>query len=353
MTYRDLIATKVEASDLFGVKPFSAAAALRAGISSDRLVHAAAAGELQRLRRGMYSVGEDALEPARERIAQFTSRGVPACIGERTAADLWWVPQFGVHGPLGLPPLTLLVPRGAAPRRGSRAGFRVREVDLDPKDIVMYQGVPVTRPLRTGLDVARLLGRSRRAALVTLSGGMRAEVALRRMGLAAFVDGRVAPGLTNWEITEAARDPVLREELAEDLTRMMGMVNRHGMRWVSAVAHLAEPLLESWLEGVVWADLTGAELPRALPQAWVKGASGQLLRSDFLLDGRVILEVDGSTKYASQTPWQEKQRQADLEAAGYWVVRCTWEELLRHPERVLARIRQALERSRVFAHPGL
>lgn len=323
-------------------------------MSYDRLTKAANAGVLQRLRRGIYSAQDDALEPARERIAQFAARGIPACLGERSAADLFCVPQFGAYGPLAPPPLTLLVPRGAATRRGSRAGFRLREVDLDPTDIVVYRGVPVTTPLRTGLDVARLLGRSRRAALIPLCGGMRAEIALRRLGVNALLDnGGETRGLSEHEITEAARDQSLRDELAADLARMMATVNRHGMRWVTEVIHLVEPLLESWLEGVVWADLTASDVPRAVPQAWVRGASGRWFRADFLIEGQVIVEVDGATKYAAQTPWDEKQRQSDLEAAGYWVVRCTWEELLRHPERVIARIRRALARSRTVSTVGL
>lgn len=126
---------------------------------------------------------------------------------------------------------------------------------------------------------------------------------------------------------------------------MVESVNGHGMRWVRRVLGDVEPLLESWLECVAWAVLTTAPLPRPQPQAWVRGASGRWLRSDFLIGDKVLLEVDGAGKYAEQSPWQEKQRQADLEAAGYWVVRCTWAELLHHPERVIARIQLALERS--------
>lgn len=354
MSYRDFLVTQAEARAAFGTAPFRAAAARSMGISYDRLTKAANAGVIQRLRRGIYSAQEDALEPARERIAQFAARGIPACLGERSAAGLWCVPQFGANGPLAPAPLTLLVPRGAASRRGSRAGFRLREVDLDPADVVVYRGVPVTTPLRTGLDVARLLGRSRRAALIPLCGGMRAEIALRRLGAHAFREGaEMALELGGQEVTEAARDQSLRDELAQDLARMMAMVNRHGMRWVAEVVHLAEPLLESWLEGVVWADLTASDLPRAVPQAWVRGASGRWFRSDFLIEGRVMVEVDGATKYAVQTPWEEKQRQSDLEAAGYWVVRCTWDELLRHPGRVIARIRLALARTRTVGKFGL
>jgi very-short-patch-repair endonuclease len=117
------------------------------------------------------------------------------------------------------------------------------------------------------------------------------------------------------------------------------------MLWVRRVAADVEPLLETALEGIAWAVLTASDLPRAEPQRVIAGRSGKRYRVDFLIAGRVILEADGAVKYGAITPWQEKQRQSDLEAAGYWVVRCTWEELINRPHEVLARIEVALARS--------
>lgn len=78
---------------------------------------------------------------------------------------------------------------------------------------------------------------------------------------------------------------------------------------------------------------------------WVSGASGRSWRVDFLFGGRVIGECDGAVKYAeTDSLWKERKRQADLEAAGYIVVRWTWEEIVYHPHAVLARI--ALARAR-------
>ena len=91
--------------------------------------------------------------------------------------------------------------------------------------------------------------------------------------------------------------------------------------------------------------LTASDLPRAEPQRVIAGRSGKGYRVDFLIAGRVILEADGAVKYGDVTPWEEKQRQSDLEAAGYWVVRCTWEELIHRPYEVLKRIEVALARS--------
>jgi very-short-patch-repair endonuclease len=116
------------------------------------------------------------------------------------------------------------------------------------------------------------------------------------------------------------------------------------MKWFYDVLPYVEPLVETALEAIAWAVITDACVPRPRPQEWVHGASGRRYRVDFLIGDRVILEADGAVKYADQSPWQEKQRQSDLEAAGYWVVRCTWEELIHRPHEVLARIARALIR---------
>jgi hypothetical protein len=140
-------------------------------------------------------------------------------------------------------------------------------------------------------------------------------------------------------------DSVLRRRLLAELDEVLVRVNSRGMAWVRQVMADVEPLLESVLEGIAWSVLTVSDLPRPHPQAWVAGRSGKRYRVDFLFDQRVILEADGAVKYADRTPWEEKQRQSDLEAAGFWVVRCSWEEIIHRPHEVIARICLALGRS--------
>ena len=158
----------------------------------------------------------------------------------------------------------------------------------------------MTRPLRTGLDVARDVGRCRASALIPLSGGMRAE------GAMLMSTGRAASAL------EAAERFLRDEELLlrphAELREMTERVNSRGMTWVRRVIDDVEPLLETALEGLAWAAITAAGLVNARPQQWVFGRSGRRYRVDFLIGGNVVLEADGSGKYSEQTPWQEKQR---------------------------------------------
>lgn len=345
MTHIEVRRTLQKLEDAFGANPFTTRDASGCGVSTDRLGTAVRAGALQRLARGSYSIAPGPLDAARSVVERLKSMGVPSAVGECTVGAWWGVEAMGARGPLARPPATVLIPRDACDRvgvrLGSRSGVRMVASDLAPQDVIDWDGLPVTSPLRTGLDIARRHGRSRASALVPLCGGVRMEIALRS-GLIPLESLQMRP--TAQEVTERVRSPEFRRRVMVDLWEMAHRVSAHGMRWTWPVLPDVEPLLETVLEGLAWAHLTESALPRPCAQEWVHGASGRRYRVDFLIGDRVILEADGAVKYAHQTPWQEKQRQSDLEAAGYWVVRCTWEELIHRPHEVLARIARALIR---------
>ena len=57
----------------------------------------------------------------------------------------------------------------------------------------------------------------------------------------------------------------------------------------------------------------------------------------------MIGEADGWVKYRDIDDVRaEKRREDALRQAGFIVVRWTWDELRRHPERVMARLCQAI-----------
>lgn len=324
-----------------GRAPFTAADAAGRGIAAERLARAARAGDLRRITRGIYALRDDPLDLARHHLELLAHRGIPGVVGCLTAAETWGVAAFGSAGAVSAGPLTILVPPGSDVRRGTRYGVRLRLADVDPGDVRIVDGVPMTGPMRTGLDVARDIGRCRSSALVPLSSGVRAEL--------AWALGSDGPAGAQ-EVTDCLHGaPRVRMELLSALTDMAGRVNDYGMKWVRHVMADVEPLLETALEGLAWSVLTDTDLPRPQPQVWLRGASGQRYRADFLIAGVVILEADGAVKYSGLTPWQEKKRQHDLEAAGFWVVRCTWEELLYRPHDVIDRIRLALDRATAAA----
>jgi very-short-patch-repair endonuclease len=62
---------------------------------------------------------------------------------------------------------------------------------------------------------------------------------------------------------------------------------------------------------------------------------------------RVVVEVDGWRSHGSRSAFvQDRQRQNRLMAAGYLVLRFTWDDLEHHPVTVLDRIRQTLRTRR-------
>lgn len=319
-----------------GHGPFAVEEAARHGISHKRLARGARTGTLRRVTRGHYALRDDPLDLARHHLDRLHRRGVHGVVGGITAAGIWGIPVFGAAGPVSDPPLTILVPRGSDIRRGTRNGVRLRIADIAPPQITSVHGVAITTPLRTGVDVARDLGRCRTSALLPMSGGMRAE-------LAWFLGGEVPAGAR--EVTNRLQqDPLVRADRFAVLGALVNESIGYGMKWARQVLCDVEPLLETALEGLAWSVLTDTDLPRPVPQRWLRGASGRSYRVDFLIGGAVIVEADGAGKYSTETPWQEKQRQHDLEAAGFWVVRCTWEELITRPHEVIARIRFALSR---------
>jgi hypothetical protein len=114
-------------------------------------------GALRRALRGVYA---DALVPwdvdlrARALALVVPDGGV---VSLRTAAWRWGgdVTAMGSH--LREPPIDLMAPAGSsAPRRPGVAG---RSAGLEQPDICLHHGIPVTSPLRTAADLARLLRR--------------------------------------------------------------------------------------------------------------------------------------------------------------------------------------------------
>ena len=61
---------------------------------------------------------------------------------------------------------------------------------------------------------------------------------------------------------------------------------------------------------------------------------------------RLIVELDGYAFHHHRRPFErDRDKDADLVAAGYSVVRITWQRLTRQPEREARRLHGLLERS--------
>lgn len=121
---------------------------------------------------------------------------------------------------------------------------------------------------------------------------------------------------------------------------------REGCVQVESMMRLADARVETALESVtLWTcAIQGIELE---PQHVVTTHNGEwVARADFKVKGtNVLIEADGMGKYQSpETLRKEKRRELDIAACGYVVIRVTWDDL-RHPDRFIARLREAVATS--------
>ncbi len=251
-----------------------------------------------RVRRGVY-VDSVAGEWERYRLqgrAVLGALAPTAFLTGPTAALMWNLPMVGD------PPATVFVrgvPRG-------RYGQDVKVVSGADATVEMHGGMRLASMAWTVADCARVM--SRRDALIV------ADAALRTATYMA-------------------------QEIEAASARLAGCKGVDCVRWVAAHCDPgAESPGESWMRMVV------TDLGYEVQSQVVVGSS----RVDLLIKGtRVILEFDGAVKYqpdswhGAQAVLNEKRRQAELEAAGFIVLRVIWDQLS-DPARLDRRIRAAL-----------
>src|SRR3712207_1301392 len=129
--------------------------ALAEGWSDDELARHVRGGDLARLRRGAYVTGTDApTDAARHRLlvsATMASLRRPAVVSHQSAAVLHGLPLWGVR--LGRVHVTRRPPASSEVGRFLRAHV----ARLADHEVVEVDGLPVTDPVRTALDLARSL----------------------------------------------------------------------------------------------------------------------------------------------------------------------------------------------------
>jgi very-short-patch-repair endonuclease len=197
------------------------------------------------------------------------------------------------------------MPRG---KRRRIAGVRVHHVrDLLPDEVTTIDGIPVTTPARTLLDLAETEGpRDVEQALA----------AALRMGLVSYDDLRLM--LERHPNHRGA--PLLRHLLeAEGVPAFTRSEAEETMLEITRVARLPRPELN--------ARVLGHEV-------------------DFLWrSARLVAEVDGYAYHGSARSFAEdRRRDAELTAAGYRVLRFTWKDLTEDRLATVVRLAQALVR---------
>ncbi|MGY1815439.1 hypothetical protein [Blastococcus sp. SYSU D00820] len=289
-----------------------------AGWSDDELARSRRARRLTRLRRGAYVTGElptDVVERHRLLIrATLASLRRPAVLSHQSAAVLHDWTLWGVH--LDRVHVT------RQPPASSEVGTTLRShvARLSEKDVVEVDGIPVTDPVRTALDLARSLPVE--PAVVALDGAL------------------------------------YRRALADDdlVARLPGIAGTRGSRSAARAVALADRRSESVGESRSRLVLLRAGLAPSTLQLPVHDPAGRFLgRADFAWEAeRLLGEFDGRVKYGrllrpglspGDAVFEEKLREDALREAGWGVVRWTWADIGR-PGVLAERVRRGLLRRR-------
>jgi hypothetical protein len=288
--------------------------AVREGWSDKELGRLVRAGELGRLRRGAYVNGTLPSDAAASHalLVRATLAGLhrPAVVSHQSAAvlhglPLWNVPLDRVH-----------VTRRPKAWNDSGRLLCCHVARLRDDEVVGLDGVLVTSPVRTALDLARSLPH---------------------------------------EVAVVALDAALRLRLLDhdDLrTRLLDIVGTPGSRSAARAVRAADGRSESVGESRSRVILDRWKLTPSALQFEIRAGDGRLIgRTDFAWeDRRLVGEFDGRVKHgrflhpgedAGDAVFREKRREDEIRDEGWGVVRWTWSDLQR-PDRFAARVRRRM-----------
>jgi hypothetical protein len=275
---------------------FRTADARRLGLTPRMLTSRRHAGEIERVEPGVWRfVAAPRTWEQRVLAGAWSERG---WAGFRTGAALW---RFDGCRP-GI--VEVLVERW---RRRPNPSIRVHEtLSLHEDDRTELDGIPITSPARTAVDLGAVLPADR---------------------------------------VERAVDSIWQRRLAtpEELWACIERLDTPGRPWVHvakrAVASRAGVVLApNRFESLLAELVRRAGLPDPQPQAVLSDADGVIGRVDWLVPSfRLVLECDSFEWHGA---WHRRKadlrRDRRLVAAGYLVLRFSWEDVTRRQQQVLA-----------------
>jgi hypothetical protein len=244
----------------------------------------------------VYALGHAAAAPLADEVAAMLYVGHDAAISHRTAASIWGFAPRGDEVDVTL--------MGRDSRRcGPIVTYRVPQ--LDSRDVRLRQGLPVTAPARTLIDLAA-------TATVPGLGSAAAEARAKRL------------------VTDPDFDAALQRAPLRTGTRAF-----KALRATPA----GRLLTRSRLERDLIALLTAAGLPLPLTNVRVNGHEVD----GYWPDHKLVLEVDSWLYHGSREAFgRDRKRDQDQLGHRVRVIRVTDEQLLDEPLHVAARIAEAL-----------
>lgn len=262
--------------------PFITADLPTMGLTPAQLTAWTGEGTLRRVFRGAYL--PHGLVDTVEQRASLLARVLQDhhVIADRTAAWLWGIDTYAWSETDEPPPIDACALRGNEPTH--RVGARGRSRDLSSDDVVVLNGVRVTTPLRTAMDLGCQL--KPREALAALDAFAREH-----------------------DVTAAA--------LVRELPRLRG---RRGVRQLRELVPLVDSRAESPRESWTRYDIVTAGLAAPEPQYWVEIDGVPTYRLDLAYPRkRIAVEYDGYDAHQRTS----EQRTRD-EARRDWLRRHGW-----------------------------
>src|SRR3954470_1835955 len=275
----------------------SRAQLLDLGLGADAIKHRVALGRLHPMYRGVYAVGHTALRSEAWWLAATLAAGPGAALSYRSAAELWGV-RNGSRARIDVS-----VPR----HRRSTSRLEVHVVEMQCDEVTVEDGIRVTTPARTLLDLATVVSPQHLKAAFD-------EAEVRRLTSPTSLDALVAryPGRRG---TRAISELLARH-------RAIG-------------AAIPTSVLERRLLTVL--DANG--LPR--PHINRRSDNGELDATWH--EQRLIVECDGFATHGTREAFErDRAKDRALQVAGWRVVRLTWRQLTDDPETVAAHLRALL-----------
>lgn len=306
------------------------------GVSADWIENAVRAGGLVRLAQGVVVSAlvehDDLMTQAR--VAQM--RYPTSVVSHTSAARLHGIPYFAA--PDDAERLHVIV-QGAARRRGA---LIVHDLSLHPHEQMVSDGVAVTTPLRTALDVG--LSLSTRWAVAALDAVLRRRVATLT-GVDAARDG--GPVVAR-RVRLAVHESALRAQVIDEVAAAVSALGRrHGIANLRDALVLVDPVAESPLESLSRVAIRQSRLPEPSCGHEVR-VDASTYWADFAWpEFGVIGEADGAGKYELEGALaRQVERQSMLERAGWVLVRWTWDDVFPNPLSMLVRLNEALRTAR-------
>lgn len=289
--------------------------ALRAGCSPRQIERALAAGELEVVLPGVYRSTTSPATARQRLLAPCLATG-DGVLSHRSASARWGAriaPAFSATT------TEITVRRERLWHLPDVILHRSR--DLDPEQVTTLDGLPITTPTRTLVDLG--------------------QVVPWKHVQEAFDHFQVA-GLVTLESTRAA----------------LALHSRRGRRGCGALRRVVEswgPIdvpVESVLEAALLRLCRDHGLPLPVAQVEVD-LLGRIRRVDFAyVELKLALEVDGYAFHSTKAGFEDdRARRNELTLAGWTVLHFTWAMVIHNPAAVARQIRIALEQAgRAVAH---